>query len=149
MLFKDFPIPFTSKDGTAFTNYLLWEKAIWNNFIAAVLIFNNTAVFLMIMFTLKPPNRIWRFYLFRSGASSKYQDGSPFYVRTYLKNNQVPMAVLRNGSKCSHTTCMLRFFTVSRLALNTNLIFEIGSSKKFTYYYLLGLTDFGVFRAKR
>jgi hypothetical protein len=37
------------------------------------------------------------------------------------------MAVLRNGSKCSHTTCMLRFFTVSRLALNTNLIFEIGS----------------------
>ncbi len=38
------------------------------------------------------------------------------------------MAVLRNGSKCSHTTCMLRFFTVSRLALNTNLIFEIGSS---------------------
>ena len=35
------------------------------------------------------------------------------------------MTVLRNGSKCSHTTCMLRFFTVSRLALNTNLIFEI------------------------
>jgi hypothetical protein len=26
----------------------------------------------------------------------------------------VPMAVLRNGSKCSHTTCMLRFFTISR-----------------------------------
>ena len=39
------------------------------------------------------------------------------------------MAVLRNGSKCSHTTCMLRFFTISRLALNTNLIFEIGSCK--------------------
>ena len=39
------------------------------------------------------------------------------------------MAVLRKGSKCSHTTCMLRFFTVSRLALNTNLIFEIGSKK--------------------
>ena len=39
------------------------------------------------------------------------------------------MAVLRNGSKCSHTTCMLRFFTVSCLALNTNLIFEIGSNK--------------------
>ena len=38
------------------------------------------------------------------------------------------MAVLRNGSKCSHTTCMLRFFTVSRLALNSNLIFEIGST---------------------
>jgi hypothetical protein len=38
------------------------------------------------------------------------------------------MAVLRNGSKCSHTTCMLRFFTVLRLALNPNLIFEIGSS---------------------
>jgi hypothetical protein len=37
------------------------------------------------------------------------------------------MAVLRNGSKCTHTTCVLRFFTVSRLALNTNLIFEIGS----------------------
>ncbi len=37
------------------------------------------------------------------------------------------MAVLRNGSKCSHTTCMLRFFTVPRLALNSNLIFEIGS----------------------
>jgi hypothetical protein len=45
------------------------------------------------------------------------------------------MAVLRNGSKCSHTTCMLRFFTVSRLALNTNLIFEIGSS----YIKLLNL----------
>jgi hypothetical protein len=38
------------------------------------------------------------------------------------------MAALRNGSKCSHTTCMLRFFTVSRLALNPNFIFEIGSS---------------------
>ena len=38
------------------------------------------------------------------------------------------MAALRNGSKCSHTTCMLRFFTVSRLALNPNLIFEIGSN---------------------
>ena len=39
------------------------------------------------------------------------------------------MAVLRNGSKCSHTTCMLCFFTVARLALNSNLIFEIGSSE--------------------
>ena len=39
------------------------------------------------------------------------------------------MAVLRNGSKCSHTACMLRFFTVSRLAMNTNLIFEIGSKE--------------------
>gem|GEM_PF-1168803 len=39
------------------------------------------------------------------------------------------MVVLRNGSKCSHTTCMLRFFTVSRLALNPNLIFEIASNK--------------------
>ena len=38
------------------------------------------------------------------------------------------MAALRNDSKCSHTTCMLRFFTVSRLALNPNLIFEIGSN---------------------
>ena len=38
------------------------------------------------------------------------------------------MAVLRNGSKCSHTAYMLRFFTVSRLALNPNLIFETGSS---------------------
>jgi hypothetical protein len=37
------------------------------------------------------------------------------------------MAALRNDSKCSHTTCMLRFFTVSHLALNPNLIFEIGS----------------------
>ena len=37
------------------------------------------------------------------------------------------MAALRNGSKCSHTTCMLRFFTVSRLAMNLDLIFEIGS----------------------
>jgi len=39
------------------------------------------------------------------------------------------MTVLRNDSKCSHTTCMLRFFTVSRLVLNPNLIFGIGSSK--------------------
>ena len=38
------------------------------------------------------------------------------------------MAALRNGSKCSHTTCMLRFIAVLRLALNPNLIFEIGSS---------------------
>jgi len=38
------------------------------------------------------------------------------------------MAALRNGSKCSHTSGMLRFFTVSRLALNPNLIFEIGSN---------------------
>ena len=38
------------------------------------------------------------------------------------------MAVLRNSSKCSHTTCMLRFFTVSCLALNPNLNFEIGSN---------------------
>ena len=37
------------------------------------------------------------------------------------------MAVLRNDSKCSHTTCMLRFFTVSRFALNPNLIIEIAS----------------------
>ncbi len=64
MRIEQIPITLTGKDGTAFTNYLLWKKAIWNNFIAAVLIFNNTAVFLMIMFTLKPPNRIWRFYLF-------------------------------------------------------------------------------------
>ena len=40
------------------------------------------------------------------------------------------MAVLRNDSKCSHTACMLRFFTVSRLALNPNLIYEIGSCHK-------------------
>ena len=38
------------------------------------------------------------------------------------------MAVLRNGTKCLHTKCMLRFFNVSCLALNTNLIFEIGSN---------------------
>jgi len=38
------------------------------------------------------------------------------------------MAALQNCSKCSHTTCMLRFFTVSRLAMNSNLIFEIGSN---------------------
>ncbi len=37
------------------------------------------------------------------------------------------MAALRNDSKCSHTTCMLRFFTVPRLALNPDLIFEIDS----------------------
>jgi hypothetical protein len=43
------------------------------------------------------------------------------------------MAALRHGSKCSHTTCMLRFFTVSRLAMNPNLIFEIGSHKKKPY----------------
>ena len=38
------------------------------------------------------------------------------------------MAALRNGSKCSHTRCMLRFFTVSRITLNPNHIFEIGST---------------------
>jgi len=44
------------------------------------------------------------------------------------------MAALLNGSKCSHTTCMLRFFTASRLALNPNLIFEIGSSIRAVVY---------------
>ena len=39
------------------------------------------------------------------------------------------MAALWNGSKCSHTTCMLRFFTDPRLALNSYLIFETGSIK--------------------
>ena len=38
------------------------------------------------------------------------------------------MAVLWNGSKCSHTTCMLRFFTDQRLTLNSNLTFETGSN---------------------
>jgi len=37
------------------------------------------------------------------------------------------MTALWNGSKCSHTTCMLRFFTATLLAMNSNLIFEIGS----------------------
>ncbi len=49
----------------------------------------------------------------------------------------MPMEVLRNGSKCSHTTCMLRFFTVSRLALNTNLTFEIGYSIVTNAKYIL------------
>ena len=47
------------------------------------------------------------------------------------------MAALWNGSKCSHTTCMLRFFTDPRLALNSNLIFEIGSSKKYEQGYII------------
>jgi hypothetical protein len=48
---------------------------------------------------------------------------------------------LRNGSKCSHTTCMLRFFTVSRLALNPNLILEIGSivHSEMALFVLLGV----------
>jgi len=48
----------------------------------------------------------------------------------------VPMTALRNGSKCSHTTYMLRFFTISRLALNPNLIFEIGSCLTTTRLFL-------------
>jgi len=32
-----------------------------------------------------------------------------------------PMAGLRIGSKCSHISYMLRFFAVSRLAMNPNL----------------------------
>ncbi len=52
------------------------------------------------------------------------------------------MAVLRNGSKCSHTTCMLRFFTVSRLALNSNLIFEIGSNNFSLFQRLLYVSFF-------
>ncbi len=40
------------------------------------------------------------------------------------------MAALWNGSKSSHTTCMLRFITDPRLALNSNLIFETGSRFK-------------------
>jgi hypothetical protein len=34
---------------------------------------------------------------------------------------------LWNGSKCSHPKCMLRFFNDPCLAMNPNLIFEIGS----------------------
>jgi hypothetical protein len=61
--------------------------------------------------------------------NNRLNKSNDIIVRTYLKNNlSAHGAVLRNGSKCSHTTCMLLFFTVSRLALNTNLIFEIGSS---------------------
>ncbi len=52
------------------------------------------------------------------------------------------MAALRSDSKCSHTTCMLRFFIASRLALNPNLIFEIGSSNR----DLLNKTTFDPFR---
>ena len=54
------------------------------------------------------------------------------------------MAVLRNGLKCSHTTCMLRFFTVSRLALNPNRIFEIGSNSpgRFFHYEPLFTSSF-------
>lgn len=37
------------------------------------------------------------------------------------------MTALRTGSKCSHTKCMLRFFIIPRLALNPNIILEIGS----------------------
>jgi hypothetical protein len=44
------------------------------------------------------------------------------------------MVVLRIGSKYSHTRCMLCFFTVSRLALNPNLIFEIGSKIRARFY---------------
>ena len=44
------------------------------------------------------------------------------------------MAALWNGSKCSHTTCMLRFFTDPRLALNSNLIFETGSNKRKVFH---------------
>jgi hypothetical protein len=36
------------------------------------------------------------------------------------------MAALQSGKKCSHTACMLRFLTALRLALNPDLIFEIG-----------------------
>ncbi len=37
------------------------------------------------------------------------------------------MAALRNTEKCSHTTCMLRFFVVASLALI--LFFEICSNQ--------------------
>jgi hypothetical protein len=39
------------------------------------------------------------------------------------------MAALLSDKKCSHATCMLRFLTAGRLALNPNLIFKIGSRK--------------------
>jgi hypothetical protein len=32
--------------------------------------------------------------------------------RTHLKINLNALAALQNGSKCSHTTCMFRFFPV-------------------------------------
>ena len=37
------------------------------------------------------------------------------------------MAVLSIDSKCSHTTCMLRFLIDRCLALEPNLFFEMGS----------------------
>ena len=36
-------------------------------------------------------------------------------------------AAFQNSSKCSHTTCMLRFFPALRLARNANLFFKIAS----------------------
>jgi hypothetical protein len=47
------------------------------------------------------------------------------------------MAGLRTGSKCSHITYMLRFLTVSRLAMNPDLYFEIASNLPMWKYPLL------------
>ena len=57
------------------------------------------------------------------------------------------MTVLKNGSKCSHTKCMLRFFTVFRLALNPDLYFETGfgevnnESENFTISFMEGTKE--------
>ena len=55
------------------------------------------------------------------------------------------MAALRNGSKYSHTSCMLRFCSVSRLALNPNLIFEIGSNKTLRLSNYFNISESGCF----
>ena len=47
---------------------------------------------------------------------------------TYLKKNLSAHGCVAKRFKMLNTRCMLRFFTVSRLALNPNLIFEIGST---------------------
>jgi len=36
---------------------------------------------------------------------------------------------MQNNSKCSHTSCVLRFFAALRLAMNPDLYFEIGYNK--------------------
>lgn len=40
------------------------------------------------------------------------------------------MSALRNGKKCSHTKCMLRFLPVASLDLNTDLFLKIRSNDK-------------------
>ena len=65
------------------------------------------------------------------------------FIRTYLKSNlRAHDGVATRFKMLIPPSAGLRFFTISRLALNPNLIFEIGSNKMISrkFHEIFGLT---------